>query len=168
MAVVGSGKARALEVLERLGKDVSTGGLVVEKASHPSYIGVLNSSESSRRSMLAPARRKSRSENVDADWRETISANLGCLQFPGDGGAMVGEADAGDAIAPTRGACTNVVAISQTPVVWLDQCVLWAAQPKQRVLRDGSVEVLGASHAEDRCCPEAQRGHYIEANVTGV
>ena len=117
MAVVGSGKARAVEVLERLEENFRTGGVDARMSSYPSYIGALNSSDSSSRSMLAPACLKLRSENVYADLRETISANLGCLQFPGDAGATVGEADAGDGIALACSAFTTVVAISQTRVV---------------------------------------------------
>jgi hypothetical protein len=49
-------------------------------------MGEVKKKERIKASALHNARRRSRSEKVEADWRLTISVNLGCRQVPGDGG----------------------------------------------------------------------------------
>lgn len=59
--------------------------------------------ESRRAKTLKAARLKSCSEKVDVLRRETISANLGCLHVPGEGGGVGEGAGEGVGIGVTRG-----------------------------------------------------------------
>ena len=62
-----------------------------EKGTHMVWTWELKVKESKRAIELRTARLKSCSENVDALWRDMISANLGCRHVPGEGGgAAVG------------------------------------------------------------------------------
>jgi hypothetical protein len=76
-------------------------------------MGEAKKKERSRTSAFSKALRRSRSEKVEADWRWTISVNLGWRQVPGEGGYIFGGVSVVDAaVGREAGVRTNAVVVA--------------------------------------------------------